>query len=65
MNERPNCPECEAVMARAPRPLSPMFGNVHAFECPSCLHILMLKFPRSTEVEQLSTADRCAVDVAE
>src|ERR1700730_10001259 len=32
----PNCPQCEARMVPAPRPLNRIFGDVRAFDCPSC-----------------------------
>jgi hypothetical protein len=31
-----NCPQCEAYMLDAPRPLDRIFDNVRAFECPLC-----------------------------
>jgi hypothetical protein len=34
--DAPNCPQCEACMLQAPRPLKRMFGDVRAFECSSC-----------------------------
>jgi hypothetical protein len=62
MIERQNCPECETLMAHAPRPLRRMFGNVHAFECWSCGHILMLKFPRSFRFEHPSRHQMSAAE---
>lgn len=34
--DAPNCPQCEARMLQAPRPLKRIFGDVRAFECASC-----------------------------
>jgi hypothetical protein len=31
-----NCPQCEARLLQAPRPLKRIFGDVRAFECASC-----------------------------
>jgi hypothetical protein len=36
-----NCPQCETRMLRAPRPLMRIFGDVRAFECPSCKYMIL------------------------
>jgi hypothetical protein len=31
-----NCPQCDARLLQAPRPLGRVFGDVRALECSSC-----------------------------
>jgi hypothetical protein len=40
----PNCPQCEARMVLAPRPLNRIFGDVRAFECSSC-RSMIIEYP--------------------
>jgi DNA-directed RNA polymerase subunit RPC12/RpoP len=39
--DAPNCPQCEARMLQAPRPLKRIFGDVRAFECASCSSMII------------------------
>lgn len=32
----PNCPQCERLMERVPRPLNRLVGDVEGFECALC-----------------------------
>jgi len=41
----PRCPHCDRPMSRAPRSLRPIFGDICAFECPTCDHTLLIKIP--------------------
>jgi hypothetical protein len=48
----PNCPKCESRMVQGPRPFRRMFGDIRAFECSACGHILFLKHPYEAMVDQ-------------
>jgi len=57
----PNCPQCEARMVLAPRPLNRIFGDVRAFECSSC-GSMIIEYP----FERILPANnRKAADAAE
>ena len=43
--DRPQCPECDTAMVRAPRPLMRIFGDVRAFECSTCNYMILLQHP--------------------
>ena len=55
----PRCPHCDQPMSRAPRSLRPIFGDISAFECPPCDHILLIKVPLdpTQHVGQISSQD--------
>jgi DNA-directed RNA polymerase subunit RPC12/RpoP len=57
-----NCPQCEARMLSGPRPLMRIFGDVRAFECPTCEYMI-LKYA----AERISSAPtiRPQLDAAE
>jgi hypothetical protein len=39
------CPECDAVMILGARPLWRIFGDVRAFECSNCEHMVLVGHP--------------------
>jgi hypothetical protein len=54
----PNCPQCEARMVLAPRPLNRIFGDVRAFECSSCgSMIIEYPFERILRANNRKAAD--------
>ena len=57
-----DCPQCGARMLRAPRPLMRIFGDVRAFECPTCDHMI-LKY--AVEPMPLAQTIRPLLDAAE
>ena len=44
-SNRPQCPECDVVMILGARPLWRIFGDVWAFECASCEHMVLVRHP--------------------
>jgi hypothetical protein len=45
MSTRPQCHECDTLMIAAPRPLMRVFGDVRAWECPTCNYMLLSAYP--------------------